>query len=87
MVAGSARVRSGLIFRHDVPSSVDFHTCWEPTYSASGSTSDTAIGYVQFQRSGMSRAGSPMTIRGYGWMSRTMPVARSYRVSAFVAPA
>ena len=66
MVSGSARVRSGLILSQDSPSSVDFHRCWEPTYSAAGSASDTAIGYVQFQRSGMSRAGSPMTMRGCG---------------------
>ena len=87
MVAGSARVRSGLMRDHVLPWSTVRHRCCEPTYKAFASAGDSSIGYTQFHRSGMSRPGSPITMNGLGWMSRTRPVLRSYRVSALVAPA
>ncbi len=58
-VFGSARVRSGLIRSQVAPSSLVRHTCCEPAYTVCGPIVDTAIGNVQFQRSGTLPADSP----------------------------
>ena len=54
IVFGSWRVRSGLILVQLCPSFVDFHTCWDPTYSVDGSVGAITIGNVHWKRSAIS---------------------------------
>src|SRR4051812_9708356 len=80
IVMGLWRVRSPEIAVQLCPSVVVFQRRCEPAYSTLGFSGEKMIGYVHCQRSGISFAGSPEYIHGYGLTSRTWLVRRFSRV-------
>src|SRR3954470_7123394 len=85
-VAGSAKLRSGLISCQDCPPFVDFITCCEPAKTAFGSAGFVTSGYDHWKRYFSLPAAEPMGLSGQGSIRRAPMALVPLRSNRLIEP-